>query len=161
MEGPVQDKKDALNHSYLESNPLWDQLGKQLNRQPLRIQQRWEQVIRATLLMYEHGMENVDFRAILVDYFVENNFQYRNETKWSDIMEDERFKARTTPLYLQQQYGTLVKIVKKKYPDIEDVEITSQFLKSYLDGIGKRQTKIGKGGFSRLIQDYIAIKDKL
>ena len=67
----------------------------------------------------------------------------------------------TTFLYLQQKYGDLVQKVKKKYPDIEDVEITSQFLKSYLDGIGKRQTKFEKGGFSRLLQDYVAIKEKL
>ena len=110
--------------------------------------------------MYEHGIENVDFRAILVDYFIEKNIQFRNETNWSAIMEDERFKG-TTPLYLQRQYCNLVGKVKKKYPEIEDDEITSQFLKSYLDGIRKGQTKFEKGGFSRLIQDYIAIKEKL
>merc|ERR1711976_729871 len=114
---------DALNNSYLPSNPLWDRLGKQLNRLPFRIYERWEKVIRNTLLMYEHGMENVDFRAILVDYFVENNIQYKNETKWSDIMEDERFKGRTTPLYLQRQYRNLRGNVKRKYPDIEDVDV--------------------------------------
>ena len=76
-------------------------------------------------------------------------------------MEDERFKGRTTSPYLQQQYCVLVQKVKKKYPDIEDVEITSQLLKSYLDGISKRQTKFEKGGYSRLLQDYVAIKEKL
>ena len=113
--------------------------------------------------MYEHGMENVDFRAILVDYFVENNIQYRNETNWNDIMEDERFKGRTASRYLQREYNNLVRDVKRKYPDIEDVEITSQFLKSYLDGIGNRQTKIEKASLSRLYlyQYYIAIMEKL
>ena len=155
-----QDKKDALDQSYLPSDPLWDQLGRKLNRQPFGIYQHWEMVIRANLLLYEHGMENVDFRAILVDYFIEKNIQFRNETNWSAIMEDERFKG-TTPFYLQRQYCNLVGKVRKKYPEIEDDEITSQFLKSYLDGIGKRQNKIEKGGFSTLIQDYVSMKEKL
>ena len=160
MTSVFQDKKDALDQSYLPSDHLWDQLGRKLNRPPFGIYRHWEIVIRATLLMYEHGMENVDYRVMLVDYFVENNIQYRNETNWSDIMKDETFKG-TTPFYLQQQYSNLVGGVRKKYPGIEDSEITSQFLKSYLDGIGKRSTKIEKGSSSRLIQDYIAIKEKL
>ena len=38
-----------------------------------------------------NGMENVDFRPILIDYFVENGIKFRSEIKWSEIMKDERF----------------------------------------------------------------------
>ena len=160
MTAVFQDNNDALNQLYFPSDPLWDHLGRKLNRLPIGIYRHWEDVIRATLLMYEHGMENVDYRVILVDYFVENNIQYRNETNWSDIMKDERFKG-TTASNLQLKYANLVYEVKKKYPGIKDSEITSQCLKSYLDGINKRITKFEKDRFWRRVHDYIAIKEKL
>ena len=75
-------------------------------------------------------------------------------------MKDERFKG-TTAFNLQLKYGAMVWEVKKKYPGIKDSEITSQCLKSYLDGISKRSTKLEKDCFWRRVQDYIAIKEKL
>jgi len=95
----------------------------------------------------------------MIDYFVENNIKYRNETNWGEVMKDDRFKG-TTPFFLQRHYCDLVMKVKKKYPGIGDGEITSQVIKSYLDGINKRPTKNAKGGFSRLIEDYVSLKDK-
>ena len=110
--------------------------------------------------MYEHGREHLDFRTILIDYFIEKGILFRNETNWSEIVKDERFKG-TTSTFLQERYGDLVRKVKNKYPGIEDDEITSEVIKSYRDGINRRQTKDAKGDFSRLIEDYLAIKEKM
>ena len=75
-------------------------------------------------------------------------------------MKDDRFKG-TTSNILQRLYCDLVSRVKKKYPGIEDSEITSKVIKSYLDGINKRPTKNAKGGFSKLIEDYVEIKEEM
>merc|ERR1719339_140376 len=91
------------------------------------IYQRWERVIRPSILMFENGMENVDFRPILIDYFVENGIKFRSEIKWSEIMKDERFSA-TTAYFLQQKYGDLVRSVKRVNPGIKDIEVTSEAL---------------------------------
>ena len=159
MTAVFQDDKDALNQLSVPSDPLWNRLGKKLNRRPFNVYQHWELVIKSALLLYEHKKENVDFRPIMMDYFVENNIKYRNETNWGDVMKDDRFKG-TTTMILQRHYCDLVMKVKKKYPGIGDGEITSQVIKSYLDGINKRPTKNAKGGFSRLIEDYVSLKDK-
>ena len=159
MNSIFQDNKDALNHSYLTSDPVWDKIGRKLNRNPFGILHHWEAVIRAILLSYENGKENVDFRPILIDYFIEKGIMFRNETNWSEVMEDERFKG-TTPLFLQRQYCNMVGQVKRKDPNIGNSEITSQVLKSCFDGMHKHKTKIQTGGFSRLIQHYVAIKEK-
>ena len=120
----------------------------------------WEGVIRPQILMHQNGVDHLDFRRILIDYFIEKGILFRNETNWSEIVKDERFKG-TTSTFLQLCYGDLVRIVKKKYPGIEDDEITSEVIKSYLDSINRRPTKDAKGGFSRLIEDYLAIKEKM
>ena len=159
MTAVFQDDKDALNQLSVPSDPFWNRLGKKLNRRPFNVHQHWELVIKSALLLYEHKKENVDFRPIMIDYFVENNIKYRNETSWGEVMKDDRFKG-TTPLLLQRHYCDLVMKVKKKYPGIGDAEITSQVIKSYLDGINKQPTKNAKGGFSRLIEDYVAIKNE-
>ena len=98
----------------------------------------------------------------MIDYFVEN-IKFRSETNWDDVMKDERFKG-TTANIIQRQYCDLVWKVNKKYPGIEDSEITSKVIKSYLDGINinyKCQTKNAKEVYSRLIEDYVAIKEKM
>ena len=162
MTAVFQDNKDALNHLYITSDPLWERLGQKLNRRPFGVHQHWETMLKRSLLLYEHKKENVDFRHIMIDYFVEN-IKFRSETNWNYVMKDERFKG-TTANIIQRQYCDLVWKVNKKYPGIEDSEITSKVIKSYLDGINinyKCQTKNAKEVYSRLIEDYVAIKEKM
>ena len=153
------DNKNALQDSHLPSDPLWEKLGRKLKRRPFGIYQHWEVAIKVYLLKYEHGREDVDFRIILIDYFLENNIMFRNETSWSEVMKDERFKG-TTAAYLQRLYCDLIRKVKKKYPGIEEDEITSQTIKSYLDG-RKRFNKKGKDAYLRLTEDYVSIREKM
>ena len=136
MTSVFQDNKDALNQLSVPSDPLWSRLGKKLNRRPHNVHQHWEIVLKGALLLYEHKKENVDFRPIMIDYFVENNIKFRNETNWDEVMKDDRFKG-TTSTILQRFYCDLVWRVKKKYPGIEDSEITIKVIKSNLDGIIK------------------------
>ena len=94
----------------------------------------------------------------MVDYFIEKGILFRNETNWSEIVKDERFKG-TTSQFLMKIYGNLVITVKKANPDIEDDDITSEALREYLDNRSQIHKK--KRNYSRLIQDYIAIKNSL
>ena len=71
---------DAYNHHILPSDPVWDKLGSNLNRNPYTLFHHWDQVIRPQILMYENGVDQVDFRPILVDYFIEKGILFRNET---------------------------------------------------------------------------------
>ena len=160
MEKIFEENENALNQNYAYNDPFWDKLGSKLNRRPYYLYKHWQGVIKPRILMYEHGREHLDFRTILIDYFIEKGILFRNETNWSEIVKDERFKG-TTSTFLQERYGDLVRKVKNKYPGIEDDEITSEVIKSYRDGINRRQTKDAKGDFSRLIEDYLAIKEKM
>ena len=106
--------------------------------------------------MYENGVDHLDFGLILIDYFIEKGILFRNETNWSEIVKDKRFKG-TTPEYLRDIYGNFVLAVKKKNPGIEIDDITSQMLRQYLDN--RDESKIRKRDHSRLIQDYLTIKN--
>ena len=110
--------------------------------------------------MYQNGVDLVDFRPILIDYFIEQGILFRNETNcnWSEIVKDKRFKG-TTPRYLMGIYGNLVKLVKRANPGIEDDDITSEVLREYLDNRSRNPNKVKI--HSRLIQDYVAIKNRL
>ena len=151
-----EEYENALNQFISPSDPIWDKLGTKLNRRPYNLFKHWERVIRPQLLMYQHGVYDVDFRPILIDYFIENGILFRNETNcnWSEIVKDKRFKG-TTPEYLIKIYADLVTKVKRSNPGIEDDDITSEVLREYLD---KRSQKHRKG-HSMLIQDYVSIKN--
>ena len=153
-----EEYENALNQFISPSDPIWDKLGTKLNRRPYNLFKHWERVIRPQLLMYQHGVYDVDFRPILIDYFIENGILFRNETNcnWSEIVKDKRFKG-TTPEYLIKIYADLVTKVKRSNPGIEDDDITSEVLREYLV---KRSQKHRKG-HSMLIQDYVSIKNSV
>ena len=109
--------------------------------------------------MFEHGLENVDFRPILVDYCVENNITFRNEINWSEIAKDARFRG-TTAYYLQRLYNNLVIAVKKKNPGMKDNEVTSETLQSYL-ATRVTRTRNYQKDTKRLCDDYLIIKNAL
>merc|ERR1711862_334446 len=132
METVFKENEDALHHHYVDTDPVWDKLGSKLNRRPNNLYYHWEGVIRPQILMYENGVDQVDFRPILIDYFIEKGILFRNETNWSEIVKDERFKG-TTPRYLMKIYSQLVGNFKRANPDIEDDDITSEKLRQYLD----------------------------
>merc|ERR1711971_795679 len=132
METVFEENEDALNHHYVDTDPVWEKLRSKLNRRPLYLFNHWEEVIRPQILMYENGVDHVDFRHILVDYFIEKGILFRNETNWREIVKDKRFKG-TTPRYLVKIYSHLVELVKRTNPGIKDDDITSEVLRQYLD----------------------------
>ena len=153
-----QKNKNAQNQYYVPDDIVWKNLSKKLHRTPLNIYYHWEGVIRPSILMFENGMENVDFRPILIDYFVENGIKFRSDIKWSEIMKDERFSGVTTASFLQQKYGDLVRNVKKANPGIKDIEVTSEALQRYLAGTRSKSTYKVK---TKLLEDYVKIKNAL
>ena len=156
-----QKNKNAQNQYYVPDDIVWENLGKKLHRTPVKIHRHWEEVIRPYILMFENGMENVDFRPILIDYFVENGIKFRSEIKWSEVMEDERFSA-TTAYFLQLKYGHLVTAFKKANPGIKDIEVTSEALQSYLAETRTRARYVkNKKGNTKLLEDYVKIKNAL
>ena len=156
METFFKENENALNDHYASSDPVWYKLGSKLNRSPYNLYQHWEEVIRPQILMYHNGRHHVDFRPILIDYFIENGILFRSETNWSEIVKDKRFKG-TTPSYLSRIYSHLVFAVKRTNPGIKDDDITSEVLREYLNKRSRSRIK----DYSRLIQDYLAIKNNL
>ena len=156
METIFEEDANALNLYFAPSDPLWDKLGSKLNRRPFYLFRHWEMMIRPQILMYENGVDHVDFRLILIDYFIEKGILFRNETNWSEIVKDERFKG-TTPRYLMKIYSQLVGNFKRANPDIEDDDITSEKLRQYLDHRSRKQKKDHR----KLIEDYVDIKNSL
>ena len=155
METIFEENENALNHYFASSDPMWDKLGTKLNRRPYSLYLRWEGVIKPQVLMYQNGVDHLDFRPILIDYFIEKGILFRNETNWSEIVKDQRFKG-TTPHFLQRKYCNLVSAVKKTNPGIEDDDVTSELLLQYLDHRSHNPTK---NYYSRLISDYVTIKN--
>ena len=156
METLFAENRNALNHHYVETDPVWDKLGSKLNRRPFYLFRHWEEVIRPQILMYENGVDHVDFRPVLIDYFIEKGILFRNETNWNEIVKDERFKG-TTPRYLMGIYRDLVALVKRANPGIEDDDITSEVLRQYLDNRSRNPKKDHR----KLIEDYVDIKNSL
>ena len=154
-----KENKNAQHHYYSPYDQVWVKLSTKLNRGPFNIFLHWEGMMRPHILMFEHGLENVDFRPILVDYCVDNNIMYRNETNWSEIGKDARFSA-TTAYYLQKLYNNLVVAVKKTNPGMKDNEVTSETLQSYLATRATRTRNYQKD-IIRLCEDYVNIKNVL
>ena len=150
------ENKNALNHYFASTDPLWEKLSTRLDRRSLSLFLHWEGIIRPQILMFENGMENVDIRPILIDYFVEKGINFRNESDWKDISDDVRFRW-TTPYYLQRTYSNLLCNFKKANPGLKDNEFTSKTLQNYLDTPKKRPRK----DYSKLFKDYVNIKSVL
>ena len=110
--------------------------------------------------MFENGVDLVDFRPILIDYFIEQGILFRNETNcnWNEIVKDKRFKG-TTPKYLNRIYTDLVSKVKRTNPGIKDDDITSEVLRGYLDNRSQNPQILKT--HSRIIRDYVDIKNSL
>ena len=64
METIFEENEDSLNHHYVATDPVWEKLGSKLNRRPRNLYHHWEGVIRPRILMYENGVDHVDFRHI-------------------------------------------------------------------------------------------------
>ena len=152
METIFEGNENALNHNYASSDPMWDRLGSRLNRRPLSLFLRWEGVIKPQIFLYQNGLDHLDFRRILIDYFLEKGILFRNETNWSEIVKDKRFKG-TTPHFLQRIYGNLVRSVKRASPGIENDDVTSEALLQYLD----HRSRNPINQHSKLIKDYETI----
>ena len=158
METIFEEKKNALHHHTAYSDPVWDKLGSKLNRRPHSLYIHWEGVIRPRILMHQNGVDHLDFRPILVDYFIEKDILFRNETKcnWSEIVKDKRFKG-TTANYLSIIYRNLVRKVKITNPGIEYDDITSELVRQYLDSRSKNRQNVKQ--HKSIIQDYLTIKN--
>ena len=96
----------------------------------------------------------------MIDYFIEKGILFRNETNWSEIVKDKRFKG-TTPYYLLTIYSRLVYEAKRTNPGIEDDDITSEVLREYLDNRSRNPIKYKTKQHKRIIEDYLTIKNSL
>ena len=111
------------------------------------------------ILMFEHGLENVDFRHILVDYCVDNNIMFSNETNWREIAKDARFKGCVTAYYLKDLYHNLVGLVKKTNPGIKGNELTSETLQNYLATRARNKYKVQTKKYKKLYENFIKIRN--
>ena len=159
MKTIFKQNENALKHHYTLTDPIWTELGDQLNRPPCIIFLHWEGFIQPRILQFENKMENEDIRPVLIDYFVAKGIRFRSEINWGELVKDKRFKG-TTPLFLQRKVGQMVSVVKNSNPGIEGDDITIEALSQYLVEGAKKPYNI-ENRARRLIEDYVNIKNSM
>ena len=156
MKTIFKQNKNALKHHYTLSDPVWTELGSQLNRLPLSIFHHWELFIKPHILLFENKIE--DIRPVLIDYFVDKGIMFRSENNWSEISKDKRFRG-INPYFLCYKFNQMVSVVKEATPGIERDDITIEDVRLYLDEKGRKPV-IDKR-VRRLIEDYENIKNSM
>ena len=152
----VKQNENAIKHHYTLTDPIWTEIGIQLNRCPRNIYDHWEEDIKPRILQFENKIENEDIRHVLIDYFVEKGIKIRSEIDWREIIKDERFKG-TTQRVLSKKLAHMVFCVKKANPDLEGDDITIEDLRQHSDERG-RKPRINKS-VRGLIEIYENIKN--
>ena len=147
--------KNALEHHYTLTDPIWTELGSQLNRLPLSIFDHWEKFIKPQIILFENKIE--DIRPVLIGYFVEKGIKFRSEIYWGEVSKDKRFKG-INPAFLCTKLSRMVYDVKKANPGIE-LDITIEDLCQYSDERG-RKPRIDKS-VRRLIENYENIQNSM
>ena len=158
MKTIFKQNKNALEHHYTLTDPVWTELGDQLNRRPEIIFQHWERFNKQHLLQYENQTEIEDIRPVLIGYFVEKGIKFRSEINWRDISKDKRFKG-INPFFLTNKLNEMVSHVKRANPGIERDNITIEDVRQFLDEKGKKPF-IDKH-VRRLIEDYVNFKNSM
>ena len=158
MKTIFKQNKNALKHHYTLSDPIWNELGIQLNRPPYIIFDHWKAVIKPRILQSENKIENEDFRRVLIDFFIEMGIRFRSEINWAEIVDDKRFEG-MTPAVLSNRLQQMVSAVKMLNPGIERDDITIEDLRQYLDERAKIPYKDKR--VSTLIKDFKNIKNSM
>ena len=86
-----------VNKNVLEDNNIgpsadvWKELGDELNKRPNNIYLHWNDYIHPTLVRYEAGVLDVDFKERLINYMVVNNIMFAQEANWDEIVNHPLF----------------------------------------------------------------------
>ena len=158
MKTIFKQNKNALEHHYTLTDPIWNELGSHFNRLPQIIFHHWELFMKPTILQYENKMEIGDIRRILIGYFVEKGIKFRCEINWGEVAKDIRFQG-MTPVFLSNKLAQMVDKVKKANPEIEGRDITIKDLQQYLVERA-RKPRVDKR-VRRLIEIYENIKTSM
>ena len=154
METIFKQNENALKHHYIPSDPIWTELGIQLDRNPQSIFEHWERFIKPYILLFENKIE--DIRPDLIDCFVEKGIMFRSEINWDEVAKDKRFKG-TTSAFLRYKLKEMVGTFKRANPGIERDDIIIEDVCQFLDDRGRKP--IMDKRVSALIEDYVNIKN--
>ena len=142
-----------LEYPFTPTHPVWETLSEKLERPSKTLYDHFNRFIKPRLTNYVNGVdEDVDMTLLVVDACVENNWVYLQDIDWDKLMKDQRFEG-TTGTQIRNYYHMAKDHTKKKYPEIKDHEVTSEFiLRRYLNERtqGKTKHKMVK----QLVQDY-------
>ena len=143
-----------LDYHFGPSHHVWESLSDKLKRPKKTIYQQFCRFIKPKLINYVNGFdEDQDTTLLLVQACVENNWDYTEQIDFGKLIKDKRFKG-TTERQLKLCYSNTKGDAKKKYPEITDLKLTSEFiLKRYLNErthFRKKPRKIAL----QLVQDY-------
>ena len=158
MEKIFKQNENALKHHYTLSDPIWNELGIQLNRPPYIIFDHWKAVIKPRILQSENKIENEDFRRVLIDFFIEKGIRFRSDINWAEIVKDKRFQGMTTAV-LSNRLNQMVSAVIEANPGIKRDDITIEDVHQYLDERA-RKPRIDKR-VRKLIEDFENIQNSM
>jgi len=151
--------KNALVDNQIKASAdVWKKLGEVLNKRPYNIYQHWMNFIHPTLVRYEAGVLDVDFRELLINYLVDNNIMYPQDANWDEIVKNPLFHG-TTAAYLSQKYADILKQTKGKQPHLRHSEITTMTMQKYLHERRSYKPRKSKD-VEKLIFEYQNLKFK-
>ena len=136
-----------VNKNVLEDNNIvpsadvWKELGDELNKRPQNIYCHCHKYIHPTLVRFEAGVLDVDFKETLINYMVDNNIMFAQEANWDEIVKNPLFHG-TTAAYLSKIYSNVAGDAKKKYSNISNSEMTSVYKKEKCESQGLGKTLI-------------------
>jgi len=136
---------------------LWEKLGCELNRRPVTVYHHWTILLLPLLIRFDAGVHHVDHRQLLIEHFVKNNIEYSQEANWSEIVKRPEFKG-TNSQYLQKIYNTTRVCTKRRFPKLENADITSSKMLEYLHSRYKQVPYDGRRGLKQreeLLEYYV------
>ena len=146
--------RKMLEYPFGTEHQAWVTLSEKLERPRASLYKHYSKFIKPKLTNYVNGVdESKDMTLLLIQACVENNWVYSQDIDCDELIKDQRFEG-TTVTQLRRYYHTAKGNTKKKYLEIKEHEVTSEFiLKSYLNERtqGKKHTR---KMFNQLVQDY-------
>jgi len=110
----IKSAKEIKKIKPTRSDVIFKEIAKTFGRHMISLRNHWEAYLKPLLLQFHAGTVNLDVRRPLVNYFLEKNIRYRQEAKWSELLNYSHFEGHTERS-LSTIFSTIVINIQRKY----------------------------------------------
>jgi len=136
----------------------WNKIAEKLQRRPHTVRNRWQQTLEPILKRYEAGTLHKDVKDVLINHLLEHNMNYTQDVDWKKLAKLPKF-AGTTSSYLSKKYSNMRTITGQKYPELSDVQLTTEAIQRYRADIKTYKTsRTVLEHQERIVKYYIRLK---